>query len=367
MIRRKILFIANDMTIGGAERIYLILSKYLDKEKYNLRFVVIGEKGEFYKELVKNAKVDLLNIFGRPLSNSQIIEAIIKIVDICKEFKPDIIQGQLWTSNTVSRIVGCITSTPVIVVEQNVYNDRSKERLLVDKILSNYTHKIVAVSEAVKDFIKTKQKIKEDKVIIIQNSIDTKKFENIKSKYLRTELNIKDRTKIIVNVAMLGRTKNQFMIIESLKNIRDEDFVLLLVGDGPDKEELMKLTEKYRINNKVKFLGWRDDVPQILIESDIFVLPSSQEGLSLSLMEAMYMGKICLASEIPSNKILIKEGVNGFLFPVKDVKKLSEVLKKVINENSIFNKIKDNAKRTITERFSTKTMIKSYEKVYDNI
>jgi len=365
--KTNILYIANDMTIGGAEKIYLILSEYLNKEKYNLMFVIIGEKGEFYEDLAKNTKVELLHIYGRPLLNSQIIEAIMKIVDICHDFKPNIIQSQLWTSNMVSRMVGRITSTPIIIVEQNVYNNRSEERLSIDKILSNYTYKIVAVSEAVKNFIKTKQKIDENKITIIENSIDFRKFDNFKNSALRKEFNIKKETSLIVNVAMLGRTKNQSMILESLKNIKEEDFFLLFVGDGLDKESLKKKVKNCGLTDKVKFLKWRRDVPQILNESDIFILPSYQEGLSLSLMEAMYMKKLCIVSEIPSNKILIKEGINGFLFPTNDAKKLSRILKKIIiNGTDKFEKIKFNARKTIMDNFSTDTMIKAYEKLYED-
>ena len=98
---------------------------------------------------------------------------------------------------------------------------------------------------------------------------------------------------------MLGRTKNQSMILESLKNIKEEDFFLLFVGDGLDKESLKKKVKNCGLTDKVKFLKWRRDVPQILNESDIFILPSYQEGLSLSLMEAMYMKKLCPLKSCP--------------------------------------------------------------------
>ena len=357
----RIMYIANDLTIGGAEEIYLLLSKYLPKN-FELLFVVIGEKGEIGKEIEKNSKVIVLNLPGRPLSFKNKLKAIINISKICKDFKPDLIHSQLWTGNTIARAVGMLTGIPNIITEQNVYLDRSKIRLFVDKILSSHTKKIIAVSEPVKEFILQKQKISGKNVRVIHNSFDQFKFKIEKSKKFKKELGIKNNFPVILSVGMLGRSKNQKIILEALSMV-NLDFTLLFLGDGPERDNLIRLTKELKLNNKVKFLGWRRDVSKILNASDIFILASYTEGISLSLMEAMFMKKVCVVSNIKPNKVLIN-CKNGFLFPPDNSEELAKIIFKLIKNQSQWSKLGNLAKKTVETKFSTMQMIKNYENVY---
>ena len=356
------MYVANDLTIGGAEEIYLLFSKYLDKNKFDILFIVIGEKGEIGKEIEKHAPTIFLNIPGRPLTFKNKIKAISQIYKICKKFSPHIIHSQLWTSDVLARIAGIIRGIPNIITEQNVYPNRDMIRLLVDKLLSYHTKKIIAVSKPVKEFIIKNQKISKKKIKIIYNSFDQLKFRIKKDKHLRKKMSIKDKIPVIICVGMLGRTKNQKVIIEALSYI-NEKFILLLLGDGPEKNKLKKLAKSLGISKNVKFLGWRRDVADILNISDIFVLSSCTEGFSLSLMEAMYMKKVCVVSNIKQNKILIKKE-NGFIFPPDNSEELSKILLFLIKNKGIWRKFGDQARKTVKTQFSMKKMIKNYEMLY---
>jgi len=357
----RIMYIANDLTVGGAEEIYLLLSKYLNR-KFELLFVVIGEKGEIGKEIEKHSRIIVLNLPSRSISFKNKLKAVVRISRICRNFRPDLIHSQLWTGNTIARIVGILTGTPNIIAEQNVYLDRNKIRLIIDKILSYHTKKIIAVSEPVKDFILQKQKISEKKVRIIHNSFDQSKFKIEKSKKFRKELGIKNDFPVVVSVGMLGRLKNQRIILEALSNVT-LGFTLLFLGDGPEKDNLKELARELKLNDKVKFLGWRRDVSNVLNASDIFVLSSYTEGLSLSLMEAMFMKKVCLVSNIKSNKVLINKK-NGFLFSPDEPNELSEKINFVLDNRRLWGKYGESAKETIIKKFSIQKMIDKYEKLY---
>jgi len=359
----KILYLANDLTIGGAEEIYLIFSKYLDKKKFDLLFVVIGEMGVIGNEVRKNSPTIFLKIPGRPLSLINKIKAVKKISDICKEFKPDLIHSQLWTSNLLARIVGKLNNTPVIISEQNVYIDRSKRRLYLDWFLSHFTKKIIAVSPPVKDFICNIQKISEKKIIIIPNSFDSHKFIEHKNS-LKRELKIPNSIPVIISVGMLGRLKNQKLILEALSQIKSK-YVMLFVGDGPEKQSLKNLTKKLRLNKKVIFLGWRRDMSQLLSISDIFLLSSYTEGLSIALMEAMYMRKVCIVSDIKSNRILINPK-NGILFNPNSSSELARKLERILINKNLWGLLGKMVRNKIVNNFSMEIMLRKYEELYQN-
>lgn len=360
----KILYIANDLTIGGAEETYLILAKYLNKSKFDICFLVIGEQGQLGKEIRKYSKTIFLNIPGRPLNIINKIRAIKKILKVCSDFKPDILHSQLWTSNTLGRIAGMIMKTKTVITEQNVYTNRNKFRLFIDHILSYTTERIIAVSEPVREFIVERQKINPIKVKVINNSFDQIKFSQIQKSY-RKELGISRDIPVMVSIGMLGRFKNNEIILDALSKVKP-NYLFLFVGNGPKRKDLESLSIALKINKNIKFLGWRRDISNILTASDIYILSSYTEGLSLSLMEAMFMKKVCIVSDIKPNRVLINKK-NGFLFSPDKPEELAKKIIFVLNNKNLWKQYGESAKATISKDFAMQKMIKGYEKLYEDV
>ncbi|EKR2232958.1 glycosyltransferase, partial [Salmonella enterica subsp. arizonae serovar 44:z4,z23,z32:-] len=120
-------------------------------------------------------------------------------------------------------------------------------------------------------------------------------------------------------------------VIELLE--RNVNIELSFVGDGELRSVLMLQAEKYI--NKIKFLGWRDDIENILPEYDVFVLPSLWEGMPLAILEAMSSGLACVVTNIPGNNDLIKDKYNGYLFDCGDAKTLSDLLEYYYNNKNV--------------------------------
>lgn len=123
---------------------------------------------------------------------------------------------------------------------------------------------------------------------------------------------------ILLSIGELNDNKNHEVVINELEKIKDKHFVYLICGLGNKKEYLQELVSKKGLTNKVVFLGYRTDIPELLLGSDIYIHPSKREGLPVSVMEAMYSGLPICCSDIRGNRDLVSNNVNGFLVDLND-------------------------------------------------
>lgn len=195
---------------------------------------------------------------------------------------------------------------------------------------------------------------------IIENGINIKKFnlENIdvEESFFKEER----KNKIITMTGRFSIQKDQPTLIKAIKNI--ENISLFLVGDGERREEYQNLTKELRIENKVKFLGVRNDIPKILKITDICVLSSNWEGFGLVAVESMAAGKPIIASDVDGLKQIV-EG-NGLIFKRGNEKDLEEKIKFLLNNEDEYKKIANKIKEE-SKKYSIINTFRDYVKVYN--
>ena len=144
------------------------------------------------------------------------------------------------------------------------------------------------------------------------------------------------------------------------------DIQLVYVGKGDLERELKGEAYRTGVSDKVRFLGWRDDIPDIMQILDIFVLPSLNEGMGRVLVEAMASGKPIVASKVGGIPDLVKDGHNGFLVGPGDVNGLSLAIKKLIKDEQL--RLEMGAKgRAISRNYGVEEMIKKIDDLYTSL
>ena len=170
-----------------------------------------------------------------------------------------------------------------------------------------------------------------EKIHVIYNGISAP--ENFtQSADLRAILEIPPTNVVITNVARLDGQKGQEYLLTAIKDLIKDypGLTVLLVGDGPKKEEILEQIQRYRLEKHVKVLGFRNDVPQILAISDMFVLPSLNEGFPFSIVEAMGAGLPVIATDVGGNAEAIVHGTTGFIIPPKNSSELCAKIKVLV-------------------------------------
>jgi len=162
----------------------------------------------------------------------------------------------------------------------------------------------------------------------------------------REELGIDEDKIIIISSGELNKNKNNKVILSALAELRHKNICYVICGTGGLEDELKQLCRKLDVEDRVIFLGYRDDMKELLCMSDIFLMSSYREGLSRSIMEAMAMGKPCIVSDIRGNRDLVDDGKGGYLIKPDDSKGFACAIDKLAEDKEmrldfgLFNKEK---------------------------
>ncbi len=345
---KKVLHLITGLEKGGGAEAMLLKTVPFLKNTENAVCVFKG-RGEIGKELErKGVKVYYLDMKGY-----WDLGAIKRYKKVVENFRPDTQVNYLIHADIFGRIFGKRYGVKKVVSyirnrhSNFIYSFPDKFTLKkADFLLTNSRTNLL--------FYREKYNFPKDKSACIPNGVEMKdRPAEEKLKNLKNELELNNEF-IITCVARLHKQKNIDTLIRAGQMLarENDNFKILLIGDGKERENLEKLARKLNIADKVEFPGKRDDVWEILNISHLFVLPSSKEGMSNALLEAMVAGLPAVVSDIEENKELVDSGKNGYTFKVRD-------------ENDLAQKIKllkqDKQKRTITGEASKEKIKENYD------
>jgi glycosyltransferase involved in cell wall biosynthesis len=148
-----------------------------------------------------------------------------------------------------------------------------------------------------------------------------------------------------------------------LKVVRD-DVHLLIIGDGPDRQRLARYRRHVRIEDKVHFLGHRDDVPRMMPHFDALWLASGYEGLPNVIMEAMAAAVPVVATDIPGNRDLVIHGETGFLVPVGDRAEIARKTQRLLDDVDLALRLGAAGKARVLSQFGLEAMVDQYASLY---
>ncbi len=248
--------------------------------------------------------------------------------------------------------------------------------LALRRCLRPFIHRYIAVSKDLEQWLLHSVGVRRSRLRQIYNGVDCERFAPRQSKprdLLPAHWPQHTDTLILGTVGRLTPVKDQRQLLLAMAALRSEQpalFVrlyLVMVGDGPLRDELTALTAKLHLTEQVWFAGDRDDVPALLSCMDLFVLPSLAEGVSNTVLEAMAAGLPVVATAVGGNTELVTEGVNGALVPVADVPALSRVLAKLLTDDAGREALGRNARDGVRQRFNWPRTVAAYLQVYDEL
>jgi len=363
---RIVEIITKSEPVGGAQMVLFNLVSYLKKE--HEIYVIVGDEGRLSKDL-ERIGVDciILSSLKREISPLNDIKAYRGLKKILKELKPDIVATHSSKAGYLGRLVcsklkisniftvhGWAFTSGVPFMKRSIY-------LMLEKLVGLYTDHIITVSDFDRKLGLKYKIVKSTQIETIHNG--TPDFRN--------DNNPKNNGQFrAVMVARFQDQKDHLTLFKALKRLKHLPVVVDLIGDGPRQKEFEILARKWEIENKVNFLGSKDDVAPFLNGSDIFLLISNYEGLPLSICEAMSCALPIIASDVGGVNEMINEGGNGYLIPKGNDELLSDKLSYLISSPELVHRMGLESRKTFEEKFSIQQMVsatnKYYRKVYES-
>lgn len=353
---------------GGAEKLLIEIVSSLNKERYHS---VVGmlNTGWLTKKL-EEIGVDIKVLRSGGSIDYVLLNDLVKIIRLQDI---DIIHSHLLDMNLYAVLSSKLTNTPLICTEHgdiHHISKRSWKNIVKARTISALADMIVFVSQYTENYFQEYVKKSPNLRAVIYNGIDENIFEKAdaeQKKVLRKKLHLNESALLIANVGNLYPVKGQKFLIQAFRIIKDSvsNSELLLIGRGELERELKTEAEKLGIMDSVRFLGFREDVSDILKAIDIFVLSSLSEGLPIALIEAMSCGLSVVATDVGGVREVIQDGIDGFIVPPEDPFSLAERINLIIDNSSTMSTICENATKKVKSLFSKSVMIRRYEELYD--
>lgn len=362
--RKKILHLITGLEIGGAEMMLLKTLPYLQDDFDNRVCCLIGH-GPIGKRLEEVG----VPVYYLELKNTLDFGIIWRFRKVIRDFQPDILVTYLIHADLFGRIFGRLFGIKKVMCSVRVKLVQIKylPLLFLDGLTSLLVTHYHFNSKTVADMYRRFFFLPERKITVIPNGLEIEKYQIlIDTRKKRQDLCLPEDSILIGCVGRLEKQKGQKYLIEAFSELVQQhpSAILLIVGDGAERKFLETLAKKLEVNNVVKFLGKRNDVPEILKLLDIFVLPSLYEGMSNALMEAMASGLPIITTNILENRELIRDSRVGILVPPKDSNSIAQAINSLVNDFGMRNALGDNAKSYIIESFNLPSTISRMRNFY---
>ena len=378
----RVLHIIQGKHFGGAEQVVLTLSKCFDRSQV-MPSVVCLSKGLLLEKL---GAANIPNFLIPMKSKTDIIAPLYKTMRLIKKKHIDIIHTHTFRSNLVGRLAAvgtlrkCVTHLHSPILRDFADLRRGRINETIDRMTRPIAARYIAVSHSLrKEMIQ--RGLAPRKILTVHNvpDLDSLKLSirNTGSKpNVRQEYHIPQNAFLLVLVALLRPRKGVEVLIKAMKKVLQyfPDTRLLLVGSDDISEDpdygnrLRRLTTELGLESNVAFAGFRDDVPEILSQSDLMVLPSLfGEGLPMVILEAMAMGVAVIASRVEGIPEIIVDGKDGFLVEPGDSDQLSNKIIQLLKDPVLLQDVRQSAREKMFREMNAQRHARQIEYVYQEV
>ena len=379
----RVAHIITRMITGGAEENTLFTVEGLDKNKYDID-IIVGE--EFKKDILTKVKYNNFNIIqikGLKGKLNFLYDPVvlIKLINIFKKNNYDIVHTHITKTGILGRLAARIVGVPIIICGLHgsafqAFDSKLLNWALIffEKLTGRFTDAYISVSELLSERYKEEGIGVQAKYFTVHSGMELDKFFNIREKVNRKRklaelgINLEPEHFIIGNVGRLEKVKGHKFLIEAFKKVQKERkdclLKLIIIGEGEEKENLIKYVKKLELEDNIIFTGYRKDIEELMAIMDIFVLSSLREGLPRVLVQAAAVGVPSIAFNVDGVPEIVKDGYNGFLVKPKDVNQLANRIIKYIDNRELIELHGQNGRNFVNGKWSIENMVNKVDEIY---
>jgi glycosyltransferase involved in cell wall biosynthesis len=365
-VARSVFFYTDSCVLGGAEKAMLMLLESLDRERWQPTLLLDDQPGaEVLAERAAALGVPVRLVGPLPLGLSG-VRGVPSLVRLLRRERPAVFHAHMsspvackWgLAAAVSARVPAVLGT----VQVGGYEPPDRSAYWQLQALSRSVDRYLAVSHGIANELVDGLRWPRPKIDVVYNAVDLARVQVEAPPGLREELGGGEGRPLVLTPARLDAQKGHRVFFEAIPQVPDA--VFLLAGEGPEREGLEALAAQRGIADRVRFLGRREDIPQLLAACDVFVLPSLYEGSSLAVLEAMAAGIPIVSSAIGGTDELIEDGGSGLLVAPGDAEGLAAALRRVIGDPGLRESLAARARERVEAGLTREQMAARVSGVY---
>jgi glycosyltransferase involved in cell wall biosynthesis len=376
----KVLRVITRLNIGGPAIHAILLTRALNDGAAFQSTLVTGTTAPHEGDMLDLAHARavepvVLTALGREISPLDDLGALARMVQLIHQLKPDVVHTHMAKAGTVGRLAARICGVPLVVHTYHghvfhSYFSPAKTRvfLTIERALGLATNRIIVVGDGQRAEIASYGVAPMRKLVTIRLGLELGQFldaERTRGE-LRRELGIEADVPLVGIVARLVRIKAPEIFLQAAVKIRaalpKAQFVI--IGDGERRQELETLTSTLRLNECVRFLGWRRDMVRVYADLDVVALTSLNEGSPVVLIEALASGRPVVSTAVGGVPEVVINGETGLTVPVSDVAALADAILTLLRDPILAKRLGAVGRQHVYPRYDSSRLVDDVKSLY---
>ncbi len=376
----KILRIIARMNVGGPAIQAASLTRELNDDEFE-SVLVHGNLAEGEADMLGFEDMQVENRIvmpelGRELHPVKDLLSLLKVIKLVRSVNPDIVHTHTAKAGTVGRLAAVICRVPVIIhtFHGHVFHgyfSPAKTALFkaIEKFLARFSTRIIAISPSQKNEISGILGVPGSKFEVVPLGFRLERFENcceLHAGEFKKSLNISDGKRIVSIVGRITAIKNHRLFLDVAMRVLGKrgDVVFVAVGDGEDRPACESYAAELGIRDNVVFAGWHEKVEIVYADTDITILTSDNEGTPVCLIESLASGVPVVSTNVGGVCDVVTDGVDGFLAPPGDADALAEHVIRLLDDESLRDKMGAAGKNSAMSRFNQSRLFSDIKNLY---
>ena len=359
----KVLHLITSLEVGGAQHGLLLGLPRFNPKKYEHIVCSMMDRIQMAKQFQRAG----IEVHSLGLKTKIDFSVAIRLRSLLKEVQPDILHTYLLHSNVLGRIVGRLTGVPKIIGSERTIGQAGYWGRFLTKLTNPLTDAVEVNSQTGAAVIENSLGVPREKIRLIRSGVDLDEYSKPTGKTkVRKELDLSQDQHLVLYIGRLRAVKGVEFGLRAFALAKDKrpNLYMTLAGEGEQLCDLQQLCDDLRINDHVKFLGVRNDLPDLLSAADSILMPSLKEGFPRTAIEAMAAGKPIVATRVGGTPEAIIDGETGILVPATDISAMATALISLVDNTSLRQQFGAAGTKLVREKFSIDSYVKRLDELY---
>ncbi len=368
--RTKVFLLIKGLGFGGAERLLQLGLPHWDREQFDYEVGYLLPWKDALVPAFQQAGIPVHCLNHRHAYDLRVVQRLARLL---RQRQVDLLHVHLPYTGSVGRLASKLAPVKgVVYTEHNVWERLNRFTYMANRWTYGWNDAVIAVSNEVEHSIRAHYKVNgKPSLRTIQNGVDVDQLIESSQGHqgVRAEFGIPAHHRLVIHVgSFLPKKRHTDLLAAAQIALRqDPAITFLLVGYGPLEAEIKAQARELGLTDRVVFTGMRADAPRLIAAADLFVLPSQYEGLPISLLEAMALGRPVVASSVGGVPEVITDGVEGLLVEPLKPEQLAEKILLVLRSPELQIRFSQNGPLRVRAQFGAQRMIATTEDLYRQV
>jgi glycosyltransferase involved in cell wall biosynthesis len=378
----RVLHVITRLVPGGADENTLATVEGLDKSTYDVDLLIGGQSDFAFAAKTQATRLIILNELVRELKWFMDVKALFKLVRIIRRHRYHIVHTHTAKAGMLGRLAGFIVKTPLVIhtLHGSTFHEslspwRRRWYRFLERMAAAATTQFVTVGEDLRSIYLDARVGQADRYVTIRSGFQLQRFQlseqevKERGRCMRASLGITDQEAVVGTAGRLEARKGHNFFLQTAQQVLQQQTAVtfLLAGEGPANRDLVELARHLGVEQRVRFLGYRYDIEDVMAAMDVFVLTSLWEGLPRVIVQAAALGKPIVTFDIEGVREVVVDGDNGYVVPLRDVSGLADRIAWLVKDRATAREMGERGRQRVTAEWDVQTMVHRISELYRHL